>query len=100
MNAVEYQKQNLVNMASGEIAMLQVEIKTAKQQIANYQNNIVPAYYKSYQAALLAYEQNTGDLFVVLDAFKMYRMESMNELDELTQLLKLQVEYEREMEIR
>ena len=100
MNAVEYQKQNLVNMVSGEIVMLQVEIKTTKQQISNYQNNIVPAYYKSYQAALMAYEQNTGDLFIVLDAFKMYRMQSMNELDELSQLFKLQVEYEREMEIR
>lgn len=100
MNAVEYQKESLINETLGDVAMLQLEIKSAKEQLSNYQTNIVPAYFKSYQSALLAYEQNTGDLFVVLDAFKMYRMESMNELDELNTLLKLQVEYEKEMEIR
>ena len=49
---------------------------------------------------MIAYEQNTEDLFVVLDGLKMYRMAKMNELDELNALLKLQVDYEKEMEIR
>ncbi len=100
MNAVDDQQQELMNMAAGNIAVLQVEIKEAKQELNNYRNNVVPAYNDSYRAALLSYEQNTGDLFVVLDAFKMYRMESMSELDELGRLLNLQVEYEKEMEIR
>ena len=100
MNAVEFQKQSLINETLGDISMLQIEIKSAKLQLSNYRNNIVPAYYKSYQTALLAYGQNTGDLFVVLDAFKMYRMASMSELDQLNNLLKLQAAYEKEMEIR
>ena len=57
-------------------------------------------YSKSYQASLIGYEQNTEDLFVVLDGLKMYRMAKMNEFDQLNTLLKLQVEYEKEMEIR
>ena len=82
------------------IASLQTQIKSTKQQLANYNDNIIPAYYKTYQTSLIAYEQNTEDLFVVLDGLKMYRMAKMNELDQLNALLKLQVEYEREMEIR
>jgi hypothetical protein len=82
------------------IASLQAQIKFAKQQLSNYTNNITPAYYKSYQASLTAYEQNTEDLFIVLDGLKMYRMAKMTELDQLNTLFKLQVQYEKELEIR
>lgn len=99
-SAIYWEKQSLINETSGTIAYLQTQISFAKQQLENYQFNITPAYYKSYQAALQAYGQNTEDLFVVLDGLKMYRMSKMTELDQLNTVLKLQVFYEREMEIR
>ena len=99
-NAISFQKQSLLNETAGMIASLQTQIKFSKQQLANYSNNIIPTYYKSYQTSMIGYEQNTEDLFVVLDGLKMYRMAKMNELDQLNTLLKLQVDYEKEMEIR
>ena len=99
-NAISFQKQSLINETAGMIASLQTQIKTEKQQLSNYEMNIIPAFYKSYQTSMIAYEQNTADLFVVLDGLKMYRMAKMNELDQLNKLLKLQVDYEKEMEIR
>ncbi len=99
-NAINFQKQSLINETAGMIASLQTQIKSAKQQLTNYNENIIPTYYKSYQTSMIAYEQNTEDLFVVLDGLKMYRMAKMNELDQLKALLKLQVDYEKEMEIR
>ena len=99
-NAISFQKQSLINETAGMIASLQTQIKSAKQQLTNYNDNIIPTYYKSYQTSMIAYEQNTEDLFVVLDGLKMYRMAKMNELDQLNTLLKLQVDYEKEMEIR
>jgi hypothetical protein len=75
-------------------------MKAMKQQLSNYNENIGPTYYKSFQASLLSYEQNTEDLFVVLDGLKMYRMAKMNELDQLKFLLNLEVEYEKALEIR
>ena len=98
--ALSLQKQSLINETMGRIAALQVQIKSAKQQLSNYNENIIPTYFKSYQSAMMAYEQNTEDLFIVLDGLKMYRMAKMNELDQLNTLLKLQVDYERELEIR
>jgi outer membrane protein TolC len=100
LNAINYQKQSLVNETAGMVASLQSQIKTAKQQLANYKENIIPTYYKSYQTSMIGYEQNTEDLFVVLDGLKMYRMAKMNELEQLNTLLKLQVDYEKELEIR
>lgn len=98
--AINYQKQSLINETAGMITSLQTQIKSAKQQLANYNDNIIPTYFKSYQTSMIAYEQNTENLFVVLDGLKMYRMAKMNELDQVNTLLKLQVEYEKEMEIR
>lgn len=100
LNAISYQKQSLINETAGKIASLQTQIKYSKQQLTNYTNLIIPTYFKSYETSMLAYEQNTEDLFVVLDALKMHRMAKMNELDQLNALFKLQVEYEKELEIR
>src|ERR1035437_2569127 len=99
-NAISFQKQSLINEIAGMIATLQTQIKSTKQQLNNYNYIIIPTYYKSYQTSMIAYEQNTENLFVVLDGLKMYRMAKMNELDQLNALLKLQVDYEKEMEIR
>lgn len=98
--AISYQRQSIINEAAGMIASLQAQIKASKLQLSNYKLNIIPMYFKSYQVSLIAYDQNTEDLFVVLDGLKMYRMAKMNEYDQLNTLLKLQVEYEKEMEIR
>ncbi|MFI5222355.1 MAG: TolC family protein [Bacteroidia bacterium] len=99
-NAVNYEKQSLLNETAGMISSLQAQIRSTKKQIANFQNNIVPTYYKSYQSSLRAYEENTENLFIVLDGLKMYLMSKINELDQLNILLKLQVNYEKELEIR
>ena len=99
-NSIQLQKQSVLNETSGMITSLQAQMKSAKQQMTNYSENIIPSYYKSYQASMLAYEQNTEELFVVLDGLKMYRMAKLNELDKLNTLLNLQVDYEKEMEIR
>ncbi len=99
-NVISFQRQSLLNETAGKIASLQTQIKSVKQQLTNYSDNIIPAYFKSYQTSMIAYEQNTESLFVVLDGLKMYRMAKMNELDQVNALLRLQVEYEKEMEIR
>jgi len=100
VNAINYQKQALINETVGNITALQTQIEAAKKQLQNFDKNIIPSYYKSYRASMNAYEQNTEDLFVVLDGLKMYRMAKMNELDQLNTLLKLQIDYEKQLEIR
>lgn len=99
-NAIYYQKESMVNETSGMIASLQTQIAVIKLQLQNYSTNIAPNYYKSYQASLLSYEQNTEGLYVVLESLRMFRMAKMNELDQLLTLIKLETEYERELEIR
>jgi hypothetical protein len=98
--AMAYQKESMLNETSGMIVTIQTQIQAAKQQIENYHNRIISAYYNSYQSSLMAYRENTESLFMVLNGLRMYRMAQMNELDQLNTLLKLQTTYENQLEIR
>jgi cobalt-zinc-cadmium efflux system outer membrane protein len=95
---LQNEKLDKLNAAAGQLASIRLDIASKKRLLANYQQNIIPALQNSYKTALLAYEQNTGNLNTVLDAIKsvqLMRMEALNSLQELSQL---QVAYEKENE--
>lgn len=83
-------------MLSEKLAMLNYEYA----QYQSYINNIIPAYENNLQANLLAYKQNTGDFFVLLDAWEMLLMKKLEAYDKLFNILKLEAEYEYEKEIK
>lgn len=98
--ALVSQKQMLVNEASGMASGMRTEMETRKKQIILYENNIIPALRNNYKSMLLAYEQNTEELFMLFDAWETLNMTQVEYLDQLQQLLSLQVELERILEIR
>ena len=73
-------------------------LKYERQQFDNYQKDINPLYRKNMDANLLAYKQNTGNFFVLLDAWDMLFMKQLEQLKKLGLLLRLQAEYEYETE--
>jgi len=95
---LQQKKLDMVNQAAGQLADLSTDIGSKKRQLKNYQQNIIPALQNGYKTALLAYDQNTGDLPSVLDGIKDLQTARMAYLDNLQQLLTLQVTYEKENE--
>jgi cobalt-zinc-cadmium efflux system outer membrane protein len=95
---LQNEKQDKLNQAEGQLASLRLDISSKKRQLKNYNDNIIPAMQNSYKTALLAYEQNTGDLPSVLNGIKDLQSARMTRLDRLQELLQLQVAYERENE--
>ncbi|MBS1530037.1 MAG: TolC family protein [Bacteroidetes bacterium] len=89
---------DLLNQAEGEIASQRAGMGSKKRLLENYNDNIIPAEQNAYKTALLAYEQNTGNLQSVLDAIKALQDSRMAALDQLQELLQLQVAYEKENE--
>jgi cobalt-zinc-cadmium efflux system outer membrane protein len=83
-------------MLSEKITMLNYE----NAQYQNYTKNIIPAYEKNMKTNLLSYKQNTGDFFVLLDAWEMLLMKKLEAYDKLFNILKLEAEYEYEKEIK
>ena len=100
ITAMEQEKQNMINMTSQMIKMLVIEMNSEYQEIDNYQAKVLPAYKKSLDSYLLAYGQNTSDALMVLMAYDDLQMAEMEYIKHLETLLKVQVDYEKELQIR
>ena len=79
---------------------IKTEIEAKKRQIKLYENNIIPALRNNYKTMLLGYEQNTEELFMLYDAWETLNMTQNEYLDQLRQLLIMQVEIERILQIK
>ena len=69
-----------------------------KKQLQLFEGNIIPALKKNYQIMQLAYEQNTGELFELFDAWQTLNITQFDYLDQLQELLNLQVQMDKTLE--
>jgi outer membrane protein TolC len=100
IQSMELEKQTMQLMAAKMLAEKWTMLNYENGQYQNYTQQIIPAYENNLQANLLAFKQNTGDLFVLLDAWEMLLMKKLEMYDRLFNILKLEAEYEYEREIK
>lgn len=93
-------REMMINEASGASFGMKNDILSKEKQVRLFENNILPALRKNFQTMQLAYEQNTEELFTLYDAWETLNMTQLEYLDQLQQLLLMQVELERIMEIK
>jgi len=94
----EAQKKVIINQATGEAESLLSSINSKKKQLQLFEENIIPALKKNYQIMQLAYEQNTGELFELLDAWQTLNMTQLDYLSQLQELLNLQTQMDKILE--
>ena len=97
--ALKIQKQAMVNEAEGLAFRNHSLIELKKAQIKLFEENIIPALKKNYQTVLIAYGQNTEELFTLFDAWQTLNMTQLEYIDQLYELLSKQVELEKTLEI-
>lgn len=100
IRSMEQEKQIMELMATKMLAEKLTMLSYENAQYQSYTKNIIPAYENNLQANLLSYNQNTGDFFVLLDAWEMLLMKQIEAYDKLFNILKLEAEYEYEKEIK
>jgi hypothetical protein len=98
--ALEDQKEAMSNEYSGMAYQMRQSIAAKKKQMELFEKNIIPALTKNYQSTLLAYEQNTEELFELYDSWKTLIDTQLDYLDQQQQLLAMQVNLEKVLEIR
>ena len=98
--ALNSQRQMILNEVRGMANGMSTEIESKKRQVNLYENNIIPALRNNFKTILSAYEQNTEELFMLFDAWETLNMTQMEYLDQLQQLLNLQAEFEKILQIR
>jgi outer membrane protein TolC len=96
--SLNYQKQMILNEATGMIFGMTNELNSLKKQYKISEKTIIPTLRGSYDASVLAWQNNTGDLFDVLDAWEAINMAQMDSLDKLQAIFTAKVEIERQLE--
>jgi outer membrane protein TolC len=96
--SLDQQKQVMINEATGQMQGLLAAIDSKKRQVNLFEQNILPALQKNYQVLQLAYEQNTGELFELLDAWQTLNMTQIEYLQQLLDLLTLQTEMDKTLQ--
>ena len=98
--SLNWQKEMILNEATGMISGMSNELNALKKQYEVAQKSIIPALKKNYETAILAWQNNTGDLFVTLDAWEALNMAQIDALDKLQSILAAQVEIEKQLETK
>lgn len=98
--SLNQQKQTMINEATGLSYGMQREIASKQKQIKLFESNIIPALDRNFKTMLLGYEQNTEELFTLYDAWETLNMTQLEYLDQLQELMLMQVELERLLEIK
>lgn len=98
--ALFQQKQILLNEAIGMATGISADIGAKKKQVKLFEENIIPALRKNYQVMQLGYQQNTEQLYTLFDAWDALNKTQIEYLNQLQQLLTMQVELERILEVK
>jgi outer membrane protein TolC len=96
--SLQQQKQVLINEATGQMQSLLAAIAGKKRQVELFEHNIIPALQKNYQVLQLAYEQNSGELFELLDAWQTLDMTQLEYWQQVQDLLTLQTEMDKTLQ--
>jgi len=98
--SLQEQQAAMANEYSGAAYQMQQDIAAKKKQIQLFADNILPAIRKNYQSTQLAFEQNTEELFELYDAWETLNNTQLEYLNQLQQLLSMQVDLEKLLEIK
>jgi len=98
--SLNQEKEKMINEAEGSYYGLQQEIISKQRQLRVLEEKVIPALQKNYQTMLLAYEQNTEELFNLYDAWETLNNTQLEYWDRVQQLLLMQVELQRILEIK
>lgn len=96
--SLKFQRQMVLNEATGMISGMAVELKRLKEQYEITEKQVLPALRRNYDTAVIAWQNNTADLFIVIDAWEALNMTQMDSLDKLKAILLTQVELEKQLE--
>ncbi|CAN5361594.1 hypothetical protein BH09BAC6_BH09BAC6_01000 [soil metagenome] len=98
--ALGQQRLMVINEAQGMTISMLTDFIAKKRQVKLYEDNIIPALKRNYQTMQLGYQQNTEEMFMLFDAWEALNMTQLEYIDQLRQLLIMQSELERLLEIK
>jgi cobalt-zinc-cadmium efflux system outer membrane protein len=98
IEAMKNERQAMLIETENMVSAMLTDITTMQSRLKNFEQRILPALQKSFDANRIAYEENTLDLSLVMTSWETYNMNRMNYLDELQAYYLMTADYEKEIE--
>jgi cobalt-zinc-cadmium efflux system outer membrane protein len=98
IEAMQKERQAILIAANSMIEKMVMQIKRMQQQLINYEKKIIPALQKNYDTEMIAYQENRGELPMVLDACEALNIAQLEQLEKLDSYYAMIVKYEKEIE--
>jgi len=98
IEAMRRQREALLIETQGMVGGMVGPITNMQQQLSNYQDKIIPALHRNYDATMLAYEENREQLPAVLDAWEALNMAQLEYLNKRESYYLMIANYEKQVE--
>ena len=98
ISAMKNERDAMLTEMKNMVESILADIRSMRVRLENYEQRIIPALKKSFEANQIAYEENRLDLPQVLQSFETLNMTRINYLDDLQSYYLMIAEYEREIE--
>ena len=99
IQAMEEEREAVILETNGKLAGMLKQLQSMDHHLMGYQQSIIPALEKNFRAAMLAYEENRGQLSVVLEGWEALNMMQLEYFDTLQEYYTMVAEYEKELEL-
>lgn len=99
IQATKKVQDNNIQEAMGNIRKDWIALQSQKSDLNIFQQKVIPAYAKTFQAYLNAFSENTGNIYETLMAWDDLTMKKMNYYDKLMELLNTKVKLEMELQL-
>jgi len=96
--SMQQQKQAMLIEMLGMARGMESELLTMQKQLDNYENKILPTLNKALKTSMLSYQENKGDLNMVIDNWEALNMSQMNYLNQLQRFYSMIADYEKVVE--
>ena len=100
IKSLQDEKKAMLSDAVSKATGLLITMNSLQEELAIYKKKIIPAAEDYYKVSMQAYEQNSDHIQSVLMSLVKWQSIQMDYLDKTGELLQVQTQYEKELEIK
>jgi cobalt-zinc-cadmium efflux system outer membrane protein len=99
IQGMKEEREAVVVETTGKLAGMSKQLQSMDHHLMGYRQSIIPALEKNFRTTLLAYEENRGQLSMVLDGWEALNMMQLEYFEKLETYYNMVAEYEKELEL-
>lgn len=98
IQAMQQERAAIITETTGRLMGMSKQLQSMDRQLTGYRNQIIPALQRNFRSAMMAYEENRGQLALVLEGWEALNMIQISYFEKLEEYYNMVAGYEKELE--